>query len=398
MLKYARRLTYIIVCLAIAITIASVYILKKETKKITKIERRLSRKHQFYNQTLEVLKSNLSVAFSAMNRNLTILPERLSEVPCSQEKGIVKNVKSLDVKGIVAPYNASIIEGKKQDYYIFFRYDVPVDIWNPIPFYSYIGFAKLNKNFDVLEVAEKLNTKSKFSEDPRIVKVNDSYYLSYNDKLDTPVYCRSIHVAQWHPEEQKLSHITNLDQHIQPIEKNWVPFEYGSQKNARLHFVYSMFPHKIMRLDNPSTNSMVHLTFDRNPGLQNLAWTEKWGKIRGGTPARLIENEYLSFFHSSFTEDNIVWYVMGAYTFENKPPFRITSISRYPILFKGIYESPHINTAPAKVRCIFPAGFAIEHSQDQVFLHVSCGENDAAVKIVTIDYDRLKKSMVRLKL
>jgi predicted GH43/DUF377 family glycosyl hydrolase len=87
---------------------------------------------------------------------------------------------------------------------------------------------------------------------------------------------------------------------------------------------------------------------------------------------------------------------MGAYTFEKTAPHKITSITPHPILFPGIYDSKFLNTADTSKRVIYPAGIAIEKKGENYLLHVSCGENDSAIKIVTIDYNRLKNNMKKL--
>ncbi len=84
---------------------------------------------------------------------------------------------------------------------------------------------------------------------------------------------------------------------------------------------------------------------------------------------------------------------MESYTFEGKPPFRLTGISKYPILFDGIYDSPIIHTAPHDKKIIYPRGFVVEGN----LLHLACGENDCAVKIVTMDLQKLKQSLIRFK-
>lgn len=87
----------------------------------------------------------------------------------------------------------------------------------------------------------------------------------------------------------------------------------------------------------------------------------------------------------------------GAYTFERNAPHKITAITPYPIVFPGIYDSKLINTADASKRVIYPAGIAIEKKGKNHLLHVSCGENDCAVKVVTIDYNRLRKNMTSIQ-
>ena len=120
-----------------------------------------------------------------------------------------------------------------------------------------------------------------------------------------------------------------------------------------------------------------------------------WGEPRGGTPPIEFEDEYLSFFHSSFKRNGIWLYVMGAYTFEKKHPFNITSFSRYPIIFKELYSAPLINTADKNKRVIYPSGaFLSENKQDLV---VFCGENDSAIRVMKIDPEILKLTLKSFK-
>ena len=120
---------------------------------------------------------------------------------------------------------------------------------------------------------------------------------------------------------------------------------------------------------------------------------------------KVERNKFLVFFHSNISAISFKRgvqnkqgfnYVMGAYTFQAKPPFRITAISHYPILFDGIYNSPHMNTAESKKRIIFPSGFAFEKQDGRDLIHVSCGENDSAIKIVTLDQKTLLKSLKKI--
>jgi predicted GH43/DUF377 family glycosyl hydrolase len=112
-----------------------------------------------------------------------------------------------------------------------------------------------------------------------------------------------------------------------------------------------------------------------------------------------VGGEYLGFFHSCFMDQksNLLWYVMGAYTFEDQAPFRITGISPYPILFKDIYQTPIIHTGCIEKRVIFPSGYILEKQGDKELIHLACGENDCSVKIVTIDKDKLIQGMERFE-
>lgn len=136
-------------------------------------------------------------------------------------------------------------------------------------------------------------------------------------------------------------------------EKNWIPFEYckegenccrGGQgklagsvsklvpssvvmgsasmerdaNSSSLFFIYSIQPHRIVHARPLDTSvgtwqaDTVYLTALK-PGYE---W--KWGEMRGGTPALLIDDDnYLTFFHSQtcISSKYILTYVMGAYTF-----------------------------------------------------------------------------------
>ena len=78
-----------------------------------------------------------------------------------------------------------------------------------------------------------------------------------------------------------------------------------------------------------------------NLNSNNFTWL--YGELRGGTPAVLINNSfYFSFFHSSNEpkesgDDVLKTYVMGAYVFCKKPPFKILKISALPIVHNSMY-------------------------------------------------------------
>ncbi len=336
-------------------------------------------------------------AEEALKQELVSLPEALENIPYGEDIGVVTGVKTISLQGITAPYNASIIEGTDGEYLLFFRQDIPIRPPAPGPFYTYVGVVKLDSAFEQKEEACVVETGSTFSEDPRVTKVGNEYYLSFNDLvLIEKYYCRIIRVGRWNPNTFQMDFITDLDQEFKPVEKNWMPFESHINGRPTLHFVYSMTPHKIFHLPDPEMNFMHSLGYSRSKTTPRLPWLSKWGEPRGGTPAKIVDGEYLAFFHSSFKDKKKVWYVMGAYTFETQHPFRITSISRFPIIFKEIYTAPHIHTANPNVNNIFPSGYVVEKKDGKTLLHVSCGDNDAAVKIITIDKKALEKTMTKI--
>lgn len=325
------------------------------------------------------------------------LPPEMQNIPLAEKRGLVVSTKELSIRNVIAPYNPSLIDNEK-GYLIFFRYDV-IDQACPSGFNTNIGCAQLDKQFNQIAEFERIETGSVYSEDPRAVKIGDEVYLFFNDLHPLGGHNgRTMRVGKVNFEKSKVDYVTNLDLQIQHIEKNWVPFEYIDEQGPQLYIEYMMNPHKILKLPDPHINSLVHFSFDNHSAAQRLYWPHFWGTPRGGAPARKIDNQYMSFFHSCFRDkQGYFWYLMGAYTFEAKPPFRITAISHYPIMFDGIYNSPLMNTAPHEKRVIFPSGFTTETTADgRELIHVTCGENDCAIKIVTLNKNILLESLKRI--
>ncbi|KPK32768.1 MAG: hypothetical protein AMS24_03210 [Chlamydiae bacterium SM23_39] len=324
------------------------------------------------------------------------LPLYLQNIPLANQEKLVLQTKTISIRNAYAPYNASIIKNpSKEGYLLFFRYDKKT-ISSPYSYNSYIGCVELDKNFDQTKKKfKKINTSSNYSEDPRVITVGKDTYLIYNDLLTNSCNCRTMRIAKINLNNYKIEYSTDLDLNLQPIEKNWTPFEYIENDKPEIYFEYYINPHKIFKLPNPKKNELLNLQFSNRTAYQKKIWWKFWGILRGGTPAKKIsENQYLTFFHSSFKDKKmgITWYLLGAYTFEAKPPFRITAISNYPILFEGMYDSPYLNTGSPKKRVIFPCGFVVEKN----LIHLSCGENDSAVKIITLDKNVLLKSLKKL--
>ena len=146
-------------------------------------------------------------------------------------------------------------------------------------------------------------------------------------------------------------------------------------------------------MKQPFTGAIEH-PFPKTQSTLLAEWEKKWGKIRGGTPALLLDSgEYITFFHSSFREKSLLWYVIGALTFEGKPPFAIKSISQWPILFKDMYKTPIAQGKNRVLRALFPGGLAFDTIQGREVFHVLCGENDTSIKLLTLDKEVLLKHM-----
>lgn len=335
----------------------------------------------------------------------------LKTLPNAEDLRILKSVKKLDLKGVVAPYNASFVEDKN-GYLMVFRYDIKerrkvLGITIPLrqkisfhsqkmPYRTFIGAVRLDKNFTQISDIQTIDTGSDFSEDPRVFSAGDKLYLSYNDMQPNEVYSRTMRLAELDRETLKPIFINDIDQHINFVEKNWVPFAgKDASGKDRIFFGYGINPHKVLIMDDPQSSHMDHPVCPHNIAFQKLAWKEKkWGTLRGGTPALMVNGQYLAFFHTLFYESKRPWYAMGAYTFEASPPYRVTAVSPFPILFKGIYDTPAINTAHSKKKAIYPAGMVLGKEDGRDVIHISCGENDSSVKILTFDTEALLQSLV----
>lgn len=136
-------------------------------------------------------------------------------------------------------------------------------------------------------------------------------------------------------------------------EKNWSFFD----RNGVLHAIYKGEPHIVLELDGDE----VVFAHQSEGG---VVWP--WGEIRGGTPpVKLPSGEWLTIFHSSLPGPQAPhWrrYFAAAYTFEDKPPFRITSISHRPLLAgsaaDGHAHDPR-NTDSWKPYVVFPGGLVV---------------------------------------
>ena len=319
-----------------------------------------------------------------------LLPPALKDVPFADKAGIVLSVKTISVPSIPGAFNPSI--GNTQDgYLLFFRFDTPIHPNNRIPFSSRIGYIELDKNFIPIEKELALiKTGTQTSEDPRFFQSNGLDYLIFNDLTSNSSNKRCLQIGQINSNTKTLNYITSLTLNSEITEKNWTPFS----SKGEIYLIHTISPQKLFKLSNTRKN---HLSLCIE-ATKEINWPKMWGSIRGGTPAQLVDGEYLAFFHSSFEDSKgILWYVMGAYTFKDSYPFEITRISPHPILFEGIYNTIHQYVANPKVRAIYPSGFVCEQRGDEEVIHLSCGENDSGIKVVSFDKKELLASLKNIE-
>lgn len=272
------------------------------------------------------------------------------------------------------------------------------------PWISVIGVVFLNDKFEPISKPQILNvpgirTSPSQTEDARVISCNGQLYLVYNDNMEItypiPPQRRDMHITPLQYENGqfmagtpiKLTYQAKLQ--YSPVEKNWTPFVW----NNNLLMIFSITPHDILLPDLLSGSCESIYETKSSP----ISW--EWADVlrgspdlRGGTPALLVDGEYLAFFHSSFitrtkasNDKKMRHYYMGAYTFSANPPFEVTSISPYPIVGKGFYTKSNLNK-----RVIFPGGFIVSGSN----IYLAYGKDDSEIWIATINKQRLKNTLI----
>lgn len=310
-------------------------------------------------------------------------------------KGLVVSTVKINLEEFPQAWNPSII---KTDFgfLLTFRHCLAPHY----PWISYIGIVKLDHDLNIISKPQLLNTRDDGSsfpsqtEDARIFTFNNKIYLIYNDNPEvvnpSSIDRRDIYLTEliWKNDEfvlgtpLKLMHETKYEDC--KWQKNWVPFVYEKQ----LLMSYSISPHEVLKIDTSSGLSK-HL-FTKRSG---ITWDK--GVLRGGTPALLVDGNYLGFFHSSIVTKSetsngnpMHHYYMGAYIFSSKPPFRVQKISPEPIVADGFYTHSSYDK-----RVIFPGGFAVVGDQ----FYVAYGKDDSEVWIAIIDKKKLMKSLKSTK-
>lgn len=272
---------------------------------------------------------------------------------------------------------------------------------NPLfSFNSKIGIVELDENFEPISAPQLINTRDMLSivpsraEDARLIVIDQKLYMIYSDNTNDYISKEGFRVyiseIDYVNDQYVIKHSDCL-KHFEgatPLlrEKNWVPFDY----QGTLFLAYSLMPHKIFQPILGSENCETIATTT-----SNISW--EYGELRGGTPALLVRDQYLSFFHSSTNmltaHSNhrvIAHYFMGAYTFSKEPPFEIQAISQKPIIGKNFYKGEYYKPYWKSVRCVFPCGILIEDP----FVYITYGRQDHEIWIATIDLNALLESLI----
>lgn len=305
------------------------------------------------------------------------------------KQSFILETKKLHIPGYPDAFNPAIVKWNNRTLMSFRSRDRITNQAN------IVGFTWLDDQFNPIGKPQILKADASiYIQDPRLLVVDKRLFMAYSDLWEDPI--SKIKKRKMYMTELLYDGIdfisVNPDCYLDfqgdpfnKFEKNWVPFDY----QGLVLLAYSLNPHQIF-LPLHGENRCVTVAYND----ETSSW--KWGSLRGGTPALLIEDHYLAFFHSSTLlatvqseGKSMMHYFMGAYLFENKPPFSIQKISPHPIVEKTFYTGEsHQTWKPLRV--VFPCGLI--HNENYIW--VSYGRQDHEAWIVKIDKLGLYKSLV----
>lgn len=334
------------------------------------------------------------IFFLTLLVNFSYLLAEVVDLESNPQKFILE-AKQIHIPGYPLAFNPSIIRWENR-LLLSFRF-IP---GNKKSFDSELGLVWLDEKFNPVSKPQVLKTNvlnplvNSRAEDGRLFSIDDQLYLIYSNNKEDKITRRGFRVfvskltfdgQDFHlGETECLSDFEGESSNLR--EKNWTPFSY----NQELLLAYSQDPHVIFRpLWNGGECETFCKSFSKND------W--QWGVLRGGTPAHLIEGEYLSFFHSSIEMTSIqsegekcLHYFMGAYTYEKEPPFKITKISPEPIVGKNFYNGPKYAYYWKPCQVVFPGGY----TYDEKYIWVAFGKHDHEVWITKLDKKNLLNSLI----
>jgi hypothetical protein len=296
----------------------------------------------------------------------------------------VLEAKQLHIPGYPTACNASIVRWRDKlilsfDAYSMGKEDQP----------DLMGLAILDEDFNVIDHPQILDVPKNLWQDARLVVFNDVLYLVFNGAIDGGVCRTFIAMAEFNGEEFSIdtprAFLHFPGENPKYSERNWIPFVYD---NSLLMATY-LSPHFVLHpsLENYECEEVA------SSKLSN-SWL--FGTPKTGTTAVLDGEHYLAFFHSvkvmpsvHSEGKSIQHYFMGAYTFENHPPFKVTSMSKEPIIGKHFYHGPEYSMCKP-CRVVFPCGFVM----DEQFIWVVFGRQDHEIWMAKLDkkgvYDNME--------
>lgn len=284
-------------------------------------------------------------------------------------------------------FNCSIVEREGQDWLIVRR-----SKWKDEHDLGFNDLVAFSLKDNVPQMGFPIRMERRFDiehfEDPRAVNVNGRIFISCCNFLRNKKGCTYPHqvvseinsdwksVKRYDPVFGNNGKDTALNK---AHEKNWTWFWYAGEP----HLVYWAVPqHRVT-----SFTQSFSPVYSYSTAWECSLWN--FGQIRGGTPPVLVNGEYWTFFHSSTPWTRLRrQYHMGAYAFESKPPFRITKITKAPLLSGSKFDT----WFDGKPICVFACGSII---RDYEWL-VTFGVNDLECGWIKIPHKELERLTVKV--
>lgn len=208
-------------------------------------------------------------------------------------------------------------------------------------------------------------------EDPRLFRFRGEWHVSFTGYERGPQWIYSVMVARfnggmvssiWEPRYDHRTH-----------EKNWTFFEHQNE----LHAVYRIGPvHKVFRFNGDCVAQVYETTWEPKWG---------WGDMRGGASPQFCNGEWYNWFHGWAVRGRDIYYTLGLYTFEAKPPFRPLRMIRTPLVIGGVSQ---INGQSRKA-IYYPCGAALKGGK----WHISAGEHDNRCSVAAFDANDIEGAL-----
>ena len=233
-------------------------------------------------------------------------------------------------------------------------------------------------------------------ENPRIWVHEDKLHIVYN----------YINLHEWKSRRMMMAVMSTSDFAVDRVytfntenapylpQKNWTPFTF----DHHVYFIYIMQPHQILAISGSHHQEKsrgpwrtLTATLAASSMITDFVW--RYGEMRGGSPAHLVDGKYLTFFHSSkiTLPNNKLRYFMGAYTFSAEPPFHMLSITATPIIEKRIYIGRESGTGPDYI--IYPTSFYVEGDKIMVYY----GRQDNEMWMMVLNKTDFMQSLTPVK-
>ena len=288
----------------------------------------------------------------------------------------------------------------------------------------YVGFKQSNKSTHT--------TKNLYGEDVRLLSLSDGRLIAYwcIHSVESNRYHRiwveySDVIFQSSSSqifiETPVRMLTTSHEKTLMQNKNYIMFEFGINGNkGQILFAVSFQPLRVVipyaRNNAKDCNIDMSKSAAQNTaciysahtvslsGITNFCWN--FGKVRGGTPAVRIGNHYIGFFHSStyVHARNVKTYFIGAYMFSAEPPFRVTAMSKFPIVgrnfsvgwtYKGLdFDIFPMTFGAVKSDASGPILFSNSKIEiDPDFIDIVYGKNEREGWMLRLNYSELLRSL-----